>query len=399
MKDYYKILGVKKDASEEEIRKQWVEWMRKLHPDQHTEREAEDQRIREVNEAYEVLKHSSTRMEYDLKWAYGQKKRKSNPLRWSGPMVMIAVILVMVAVYVKKPKGTLQSALMVPTQRTESRSQNSESRGPKAERSNLTNEINQINQIDQINQTDQRNQKEQKPVARSQLSAFSDRRLAERSQKAEFRSQNVESRTQKAEGSNLSNEINQINQTAQRNEKDLRAELPQAPKMIMVSASEGDDVIQTAQSTPEPVAPSLHPPVSVSPRPPAPPSTMSLIATEEEVKQFFSHYVERYNQKDLEGFFSLFSMKATQSRQNKFEDIRKVYADFFNQSQTVRYHLYDTRTEIYQNALEMRARYELVQTLKEGGEKVWRGTIKWILVKENGALKILSLEYQPQKSL
>ena len=57
MKDYYKILGVKETASEEEIRERWVEWMRKLHPDHTGEKGTEDQRVKEINEAYEVLKY------------------------------------------------------------------------------------------------------------------------------------------------------------------------------------------------------------------------------------------------------------------------------------------------------------------------------------------------------
>ncbi len=48
--------------------------------------------------------------------------------------------------------------------------------------------------------------------------------------------------------------------------------------------------------------------------------------------------------------------------------------------------------------VEIRARYELGQVLKEGGErKVWKGEIRWILVREEEKLKILSLDYQHQK--
>jgi hypothetical protein len=59
----------------------------------------------------------------------------------------------------------------------------------------------------------------------------------------------------------------------------------------------------------------------------------------------------------------------------------------------------DVKTEIYQNGVEIKARYELVQTLKKIGEKkLWRGDIRWTLIKEHGTLKILSLDYQHQKS-
>ncbi len=59
----------------------------------------------------------------------------------------------------------------------------------------------------------------------------------------------------------------------------------------------------------------------------------------------------------------------------------------------------DTRIEIFQNAVQVRARYEIDQTgKKRGGKKVWRGEIRWILVKENGALRIRFLDYRPQES-
>ena len=124
-----------------------------------------------------------------------------------------------------------------------------------------------------------------------------------------------------------------------------------------------------------------------------------LIATEGEVKQFLANYVDRYTQKDLDGFLSLFSSKAVQNRKDGLEGIRTIYANYFNQSQEIRYQMEDTKIEIYQNGVEVKARYEVNQILRKGGEKkVWKGDIRLALVKENGALKILSLDYQLQKS-
>ncbi len=123
----------------------------------------------------------------------------------------------------------------------------------------------------------------------------------------------------------------------------------------------------------------------------------SLLTTEDEVKKFFDNYIERYNRMDIEGFLSLFSPKAIQNQKDRLEGIRKIYIDFFNQGEKVRYRIQDMKIEIYQNALEVKARYEIVQILKTGGgERVWRGNIRWVLGKENGALKILSLDYQHQ---
>ena len=129
-------------------------------------------------------------------------------------------------------------------------------------------------------------------------------------------------------------------------------------------------------------------------KPPSP------LATEDEVRKFFANYIECYNQMDLEGFLSLFSSKAIQNQKDRIEGIRKIYADFFNQGQGVRYNTQDMKIEIYQNAVEVKARYEIEQILKMGGEKkVWRGNVRWVLDKENGVLKIISLDYQHQKSV
>jgi hypothetical protein len=123
----------------------------------------------------------------------------------------------------------------------------------------------------------------------------------------------------------------------------------------------------------------------------------SLLATEEEVRKFFDSYIERYNRMDIEGFLSLFSLKAIQNQKEELESIRKIYTNFFNQGRELRYRMQEMKIEIYQNAVEVRARYEIEQILKTGGErKFWKGQVRWILGKENGSLKIISLNYQHQ---
>ena len=127
-------------------------------------------------------------------------------------------------------------------------------------------------------------------------------------------------------------------------------------------------------------------------------SPKSSIAEEEEVRQFFAKYVERYIQKDLDGFLSLFSSKAVQNQKEGFDETRKIYANFFNQTQQLQYRLGDLKIQIHQNTVEAKARYEVDQTLKKRGKKkVWKGPIRWTLVKEQGALKIFSIDYLHQK--
>jgi curved DNA-binding protein len=63
-KDYYKIMGLKRDASKDEIKRAYRKLARKYHPDISKEPEAEAN-FKEVAEAYEVLKDSKKRATYD----------------------------------------------------------------------------------------------------------------------------------------------------------------------------------------------------------------------------------------------------------------------------------------------------------------------------------------------
>ncbi len=63
-KDYYEILGVKKDASEAEIKSAYRKLARKYHPDVNKEKGAEE-KFKDINEAYEVLGDKQKRQRYD----------------------------------------------------------------------------------------------------------------------------------------------------------------------------------------------------------------------------------------------------------------------------------------------------------------------------------------------
>jgi len=63
-KDYYLVLGVPKTASADEIKKAYRKLARKYHPDVSTELDAET-KIKEINEAYDVLGNPDKRRSYD----------------------------------------------------------------------------------------------------------------------------------------------------------------------------------------------------------------------------------------------------------------------------------------------------------------------------------------------
>ncbi|KAE9417072.1 hypothetical protein Angca_006440, partial [Angiostrongylus cantonensis] len=62
--DYYKILGVKKDATAKEIKKAYFQLAKKYHPDVNKSKEAQE-KFQEISEAYEVLSDDGKRQEYD----------------------------------------------------------------------------------------------------------------------------------------------------------------------------------------------------------------------------------------------------------------------------------------------------------------------------------------------
>nr|BBH90397.1 hypothetical protein KTC_51480 [Thermosporothrix sp. COM3] len=66
LKDFYAILGVPRTATQEEIKLRYRTLVRQYHPD--LNKEASDNRIKELNEAYDTLGNEAKRARYDIEF-------------------------------------------------------------------------------------------------------------------------------------------------------------------------------------------------------------------------------------------------------------------------------------------------------------------------------------------
>ncbi|MDR2237966.1 MAG: J domain-containing protein [Chryseobacterium sp.] len=78
--DYYKILGVDKSATQDDIKKAYRKLARKLHPDLNPDDKEAERKFKELNEANEVLSNPENRAKYDKygeNWKHGEEYEKA----------------------------------------------------------------------------------------------------------------------------------------------------------------------------------------------------------------------------------------------------------------------------------------------------------------------------------
>jgi len=373
MKDYYKILGLKETASLDEIRDRWVELVRDIHPDQVAAEKEE--KLREINEAYQALKHSSTRVEYDLKKAF-ERKKKGKKLIVPVSMAIVLIIGGGGIIYFSRPDDLPISKPIVLSTKTPGLA--AQSGFPQRDTPG----------------------EEVAPSAKSEIPAGSERIASSEQNK------NLSDKT--GEGTRVQQK--QAPKTGPRH-----ASQPSPTQVSKASLKQGREVPQKTAKVVPPEAPRETTDKAVpttekntaTPGPsslggevtsvatPSPRIAVAFIAEEGEIKQFLAEYKERYTQRDPAAFLQLFSSSAVQNHKQNMDDIRYVYRTFFEQSKDLQYDMEDASIEIYQNAAEVKARFRINQTLKKDGEKrLWEGPIRWVLVKENMVLKISMLDYQ-----
>ncbi len=85
--DYYKVLGVDKNASEADIRKAFRKMARQYHPDLNPDDEAAKKKFQEINEANEVLSDPEKRRKYDQygkDWRHGEEFERARQQQYAG---------------------------------------------------------------------------------------------------------------------------------------------------------------------------------------------------------------------------------------------------------------------------------------------------------------------------
>src|SRR6516225_5931261 len=90
-RDYYDVLGVKRDASEDEIKKAYRKLAREFHPDRNPGDKKAEGKFKEVQEAYDVLSDQKKRSQYDRFGRVGPDGGGGGPggqgfqWQWGGP--------------------------------------------------------------------------------------------------------------------------------------------------------------------------------------------------------------------------------------------------------------------------------------------------------------------------
>ncbi len=77
--DYYKVLGIDKNATDEEVKKAYRKLARKLHPDLNPNDKEANQKFQQLNEANEVLSDPEKRKKYDKygeNWEHGEEHER-----------------------------------------------------------------------------------------------------------------------------------------------------------------------------------------------------------------------------------------------------------------------------------------------------------------------------------
>jgi len=126
----------------------------------------------------------------------------------------------------------------------------------------------------------------------------------------------------------------------------------------------------------------------------SPPFESPPVITEVEARRFLDEYVAQYVRMDVETFMTFFSRKAIENRMLTYADIREIYQRTFENSHSLQYDLEIYTVQTYKESTTVTGRYEVIQIFRANPfKKVYRGNIKWELIREGGVLKIKEINY------
>ncbi len=107
--NYYDTLGVKKDATAEEIKKTYRKLAKELHPDANPDNKEAEERFKEVSEAYEILSDSEKRANYDQFGHNSRQSQNRQSYRYNrqvkvGETIVLGIPLTLEDIYTGKKK-------------------------------------------------------------------------------------------------------------------------------------------------------------------------------------------------------------------------------------------------------------------------------------------------------
>ena len=129
----------------------------------------------------------------------------------------------------------------------------------------------------------------------------------------------------------------------------------------------------------------------------APSTATAPVIPEAEVRQFIEQYIDRFKGMDLDALMALFSKEAVENRKWGYSDMREAYRKTFDTTKEFSYNLKIQTIQTYTRSALVTGRYEIIQTLKEVKDgsitKIYRGNIQWDLIRDDGILKVLRVNY------
>jgi len=126
----------------------------------------------------------------------------------------------------------------------------------------------------------------------------------------------------------------------------------------------------------------------------SPTTAIPQAVTLEEVRQFINEYTKQFTKMDLDSYMALFSKEAVENRMLPYADIREAYRRIIKASHSMQYDVEIHSIQTYTRSAFVSGRYKIIQTFKEGGKgRVFKGSIQWDLIRENGLLKIREINY------